>query len=331
MKKIFILISLLILTITSHAQNPNLGTSGAQFLQIPVDARSSGMGGAVVGLTNDASSVFWNPAGLGGVKSVMASFSYINWFDLFDLNAASVAYNTGEAGIFAASIIVFSTGKMEITTEQEPNGTGRFFDAEDISLALSYARFLTDKFSLGLSVKYISQRIWNEVADGIAFDIGTQYRLDFQNLTIAMSMTNFGGDMQYDGPDLDVITAQDDEFPLSRLTPGRLKTDTYPLPLNFQVGIGFDIYQGSFIKVRGAIDAVHPNDNVERIHFGTEFSFFDRFFLRAGYRVNYDDEDFTFGVGANVPFSGSAVYFDYAYAIYDILPSVHRVSFGVSF
>lgn len=330
MKKIITLI-IISLPVILFSQNANLGTSGAQFLQIPLGARASGMGGAIIGLTNDASSVFWNPAGISNVRSFDAHFSYANWFNLFDLNAAAVAFNAGDAGVFGAQMIVFSTGKMEITTVEEPNGTGRFFDAQDIALGVSYARFLTDRFSVGLTTKYIYQRIWNEVADGFAFDIGTQYRLDFQNLTIAMSMQNFGGDLQFDGPDLDITNSQDENYPNSRLTPGRLKTDTYPLPLNFQVGIGFDIYQADFIKISGDIDAVHPNDNKERLHFGTEFSFFDRLFLRGGYRYNYDDEDFTLGAGVNIPFSGSLVYFDYAYSIYDILPSVHRVSLNLSF
>ncbi len=329
MKK-FLLFVLLMVT-CSFAQNPNLGTSGAQFLQIPVGARASALGGAVVGLTDDASSVFWNPAGLAKVKSFQAHFSYMNWFDLFDFNALSIAFNTGDAGVFAASMIVFNTGKMEITTEEEPNGTGRFFDAQDLSVGASYSRFLTDRFSVGVTVKYVYQRIWNEVADGFAFDIGTQYRLDFQNLTIAMSMSNFGGDLQYDGPDLNIVYDKNTNYPLSRLTPAKLQTNGYPLPLNFQVGIGFDIYQAEFFKIRGGIDAMHPNDNNERLLFGTEFSFFDRLFLRGGYKYNYDDEDFTFGAGVNLPVSSAAVYFDYAYSVYDILPSVHRISLGLWF
>ena len=40
------------------AQNPNLGTSGAQFLQLPVGARSEAMGGAMVGLADDASAIY---------------------------------------------------------------------------------------------------------------------------------------------------------------------------------------------------------------------------------------------------------------------------------
>jgi hypothetical protein len=329
MKRVLFLV--LAFSIICKAQNPNLGTSGAQFLQIPVGAKNTAMGGAATALTNDASSVFWNPAGLVNIKNVRAHFSYLRWFNMFDLNAASVAYNMGDAGVIGAGLISFTTGKMEITTEEDPDGTGRYFDAADLAVGLTYSKFLTDRFSVGITAKYVSQRIWNETAEGIAFDIGTQYRLDFQNLTIAMTMSNFGSDMQFDGPDLDITYDKDTDYPLSRLTPARLETETYPLPLNFQVGIGFDIYTAQFIKIKGAVDAVHPNDNSERLHFGTEFSFFDRLFLRGGYKYNYDDEDFTFGAGADIPFSGSFINFDYAYSMYDILPGVHRVSVEISF
>ena len=289
------------------------------------------MGCAIVALTDDASAIFWNPSGIAKIKNVQAHFSYMNWFDLFDFNAASIVYNAGDIGTFGASMILFTTGKMEITTEQEPNGTGRYFDAGDIALGLSYARFLTDRFNVGLTVKYINQRIWNETASGIAFDIGTQYRLDFQNFTIAMCMTNFGSDMKFEGPDLDFTYRKDDKYPISRLVPSSLNTEEYPLPLYFQVGIGFDVFEYDFIKMRSGIDVSHPNDNRERAHFGAEFSFFDRFYVRGGYKYNYDDQDFAFGAGANVPLGDTAVYFDYAYSVYDILPSVHRISVNLSF
>lgn len=331
MKKILTLILFVICFGEFFAQNPNLGTAGAQFLQIPVGARSEAMGGAVVGLADDASSIFWNPAGIVKVKNVQAHFSYMNWFDLFDFNAASIIYNAGDLGTFGASMVLLTTDEMEITTEEEPNGTGRFFDAGDLALGISYAKYLTDRFNVGITIKFINQQIWNESASGFAFDIGTQYKLDFQNLTIAMCMTNFGADMKFDGPDLDFTYRKDDNFPLSRLVPSRLSTDEYPLPLNFQVGIGFDVFEYDILKMRGAIDVTHPNDNAERAHFGTEFSFYDRFYVRAGYKYNYDDQDFTFGAGANVPLGSSAVYFDYAFSVYDILPSVHRISVNLSF
>lgn len=329
MKKFFIIIILIQLSLL--AQNPNLGTSGAQFLQIPIGARGAALGGAFTGLTDDATSVFWNPAGITNLNSNAVHFSYLRWFEMFDLNAASFIYNGNDAGIFAASLVIFSMDKMEITTETKPNGTGQYFDAQDLAMGLTYARKLTDQFSVGVTVKYIYQRIWNEVADGIAFDIGTQYKLDFQNLTIAMSMTNFGPDLQFDGEDLNVTHDVNSTLPLNRLTPARLATEPYSLPLNFEVGIGMDVFTEDFVKMRIGIDAVHPNDNKERVNFGTEFSFFDRLFIRGGYKYNYDDEDLTFGAGANLPFSGTVIKFDYSYSVYDILPSVHRISLGLTF
>jgi hypothetical protein len=79
------------------------------------------------------------------------------------------------------------------------------------------------------------------------------------------------------------------------------------------------------------IDAVHPNDNKERINIGTELAFYNRIFLRSGYRYNYDDEGLTLGVGANLPFSQSRVAFDYSYSVYDLLPNVHRITVGLDF
>jgi hypothetical protein len=331
MKKFLPFIFSLVLIVTANAQNPNLGTGGAQFLQIPVGARAEAMAGAVIGYIDDASSVFWNPAGMVKVKNVEVFFSYMDWFTLFDHSAASIVYNIEDIGAFGASLIIFNTREMEITTELEPNGTGRFFDAGDMAIGLSYAKYLTDRFSVGLTAKYIYQQIWNETATGFAFDIGTQYRLDFQNLTIAMSMSNFGGDLRFDGPDLDINYNREDIYPLSRIVPGRLQTEDYPLPLQFQVGIGFDVFEADFVKMRGDIDATHPNDNNERVLFGTEFSFFDRFFVRGGYKYNFDDQKFAFGAGANVPVGSSAVYFDYAYSVYDLLPGVHRISVKLRF
>jgi hypothetical protein len=330
MKKTCILIYSFIFSTLLFAQNPNLGTSGAQFLKIPLGANESGMAGAVVALTNDASSVFWNPAGIAKIQGVNLHFSYMKWFDLFNMNAAAIAYNLGDMGVIGASVISFSTGQIEITTEQSPNGTGQYYNAQDIAIGVTYARYLTTEFNVGVTVKYVNQGIWHENAAGFAFDIGTQYALDFQNLTIAMSMTNFGANLQFEGEDLETRKQYDPNFPLSRLAPADLRTTSYPLPLNFQVGMGFDIYKSDFIKIIGGIDAVHPNDNKERVQFGTQISAFDRFFIRGGYIFNHDTQNFSLGAGANVPSGNTLIQFDYSYSNYNILPVVHRISMGLN-
>jgi len=328
MKKIFLFCSILSI---AAAQNPNLGASGAKFLNIPMGARAAAMGGAVISSTNDASSVFWNPSGIMGVTESSVHFSTVNLYSQYDLSAASIVHNFGDAGALAASYVSLAMKKTEITTELEPNGTGRFFDAQDIALGLTYARSLTLEFSVGITAKYVNQRIWNEVADGIAFDIGTQYKIDYNNLVIAMSMTTFGGDLQFDGEDLNITSLRNNNYPISRLAPGRLETSQYPLPLHFQVGVGMDIINDDFVKMRGEIDATHPNDYDERINIGTEINFVDRFFVRGGYRYNYDDENITAGAGFNFQLGNSIVRFDYAYANFELLPDLHRYSIEIDF
>ena len=332
MKKnlIYILLTIL-MVIPVWAQNPNLGTSGAQFLKIPVGAGAAALGGAFTGVADDASAIFWNPAGIANVSGSSAHFSYMRWFDMFDFSAVSFAQNFGDIGAFGIGLLVFSTDRMEITTENDPNGTGRYFDAQDLAISITYSRYLTNNFRFGISLKYINQRIWNETANGLAFDIGTQYVVtEFQNMTLAMSMTNFGPDMNMAGPDLNV-KYDADQYLQNRLLPTTLETEDYSLPLSFQFGVAFDVFDSRFVKMRGSVDAVHPNDNDERLQFGIETAIFDRLYLRGGYKLKHDDEDINFGAGIRSFLGTYLIKIDYAYSFYDILPDVQFISIGLEF
>jgi long-subunit fatty acid transport protein len=200
----------------------------------------------------------------------------------------------------------------------------------DMAVSIAYARRLTDAFNVGLTAKYVHQQIWNETANGFAFDVGTQYRLPFKNFVIAMTMSNFGPDMKMAGPDLNVKYDADDYLP-NRLVPTNLETESYPLPLNFDFGVSMDVFNSRYLDVRAGVDAVHPNDNDEQIRVGSEISVFDRLYLRGGYRYNSDDEMFNCGVGINVFVAGTLIHADYAFSSYDLLPNVNRVSVGIEF
>ncbi len=63
-----------------------------------------------------------------------------------------------------------------VRTVDQPEGTGEFFSAGDIAVGLSYARNLTDRFSIGFSAKYIQETIWHESASAIAIDAGTTFQ-----------------------------------------------------------------------------------------------------------------------------------------------------------
>lgn len=314
----------------TQAQNPNLGTAGAQFLKIPIGARSAALGGAVTGMSSDATALFWNPAGIVKNHTHSIHVSHIPWMTYFDINAIAYTLNLeefGSLGFYARSL---SMEKMEITTEIEPDGTGEYFDSQDLELGMSYARQIIDQFSFGITTKYIRQRIWNETASGLAFDIGTLYSLEFQNASIAMALRNFGPDLKMDGPDLLVFYDGAEEYD-NRLIPSNMNTQAYPLPLIFQFGFGMDMINAPFFHSRLDVDIIHFNDNDEQILVGLETAIAQRFMLRGGYRFNQSEGQPSLGVGLHQRIDKMVLKLDYAFVLHEHLGDTRFLSMDIIF
>jgi hypothetical protein len=314
-----------------YAQNPNLGTSGAQFLKIPVGARAAALGGSFTAFGDDASAIFWNPAGIVGVQGGALTASYAEWWAGSRLNHAAYIQSFGEVGSFGLSFTSMTMDKVEVTTEDQPEGTGQYFDAQDLMLGLTYARRLTDNFRIGITAKYVRERIWNESASGLAVDIGTQYRIGYRDLRLGMSVTNFGGDLTFDGRDLGVKYDVTPSTATERLLPAQLQSEEYPLPLHFQVGLALSPYISDDFSVLLATDVIHPNDNKELVTAGIEVTIVRAVYLRGGYRFGDDTARGSAGVGVSVPAGDVRIGFDYAFVAYAYLPSVQRFSIGLDF
>ncbi|NQV51372.1 MAG: PorV/PorQ family protein [Candidatus Marinimicrobia bacterium] len=323
------LFTLIFATLVS-GQNPNLGSAAAQFLKIPVGARSAALGGAMTGMSTDATALFWNPAGIAQDHSHSVHFSQVPWMTYFNLTAVGYTLNLHDLGTLGFHAVGLGMEKMEITTELQPDGTGQFFDSQDIVIGASYARKLTDRFSMGFTTKYVYQRIWNETASGIAFDVGTHYSIDFLNTAIAMSMRNFGADLQFEGPDLLIVHDDNDLFP-NRLLQASKQTEKYPLPLSFQFGLSSDLIHSTFFNARLGIDAVHLNDENEQIRIGLEGSVVQRFFLRGGYQFNNDVDAGSLGVGLQQRIDNTIIKLDYAYVLHKHLEDNRFLSLSLVF
>jgi len=310
------------------AEFTKTGTAGAQFLEIGIDSRAIAMGEAFVAVTDGASSIYWNPAGLTKLEKGDLSFTHVEWLADINYDFVSFGIPLGKLGIGGVSVSLLSMGEMEVTTLEDPEGiSGRTFNASDLCMGLSYAKHLTDKFAIGGNVKYVRQSVWNEVANDVAFDIGTLYYTGFKSLRIGMCMSNFGPEMTFSGRDLEVEYERERGDPI----PANLKTDSYPLPLNFRVGVAYDIVDSNNQLLTVALDANHPNDNVERLNLGLEYWYMRKFAARVGYKFNYDEEGLTAGGGCKFGVGAAEVKFDYAYANFGALSDVHRVSMGVGF
>ena len=340
MKKIIPLFVILTLFFTNSCicGFSKVSTAAAQFLKIGVGARAMGMGETFVAVANDASTLYWNPAGLTNIKSASLMVSHSQWFaDIYhDFAAMAIPLNNND--FIGISAIALNTDEQEVTTIDQPDGAGIFYDVSDIAIGISYARALTDRFSTGITAKYIQQNAYNETARSVAIDIGTYLRTGYHGLTIAMCMSNFGGRMKLEGRDLIALVDINDEIDGNYRTDARLKTESWPLPLNFRVGIAMDIMGGvdPFFSSQDnrftlAIDGNHPNDNEERVNVGGEYSWREMLFARVGYKINYDVEKWAFGGGLKFDIGQQKLAIDYAMVDFADLGTVARFSVELMF
>lgn len=312
------------------------GTTAAQFLKIGVGARASAMGGAYVALAGDASALYWNPAGISRLNGNEAILVHTEWLADIDYDFGGVVIQMGGIGTIGVSLTILSMGEMLVRTEKEPEGTGEYFSASDACVALSYGRSLTDRFSIGLNVKYIYQGIYHMNANGVAFDVGTLFTTGFNGMRIGMNIANFGSKMRMAGKDSKVFVDINPDASGSNATlPANLETLSWPLPLVFRVGVAMDPLKTRLHRFTVAVDALHPNDNSERINAGMEYSFREMVSLRGGYQSAWglDAEDgLTFGGGLRYQMAGHfGVKLDYAYADWGRLANAQRLSLGIEF
>ncbi len=333
MKKILILVLVYASVIISQTK---VGSTAAPFLNIGIGPRAIGMGGAFVATANDVTSLYWNPAGASRTESSGAMFNHISWFADIKYNWAGAMLNLGGTGTVGLNIGYLDYGSLEITTLREPEGTGETFNPHDLFLALTYAYNLTDRFSIGANVKYVSQKIWNSTANGLAFDLGVLFLSDIYGLRMAATITNFGADMKIDGKDLLVqhdISGQN--FGNNDQILARLLTDEFPLPLTFRIGLAIDPIDIPNHKFTVGVDALHPSDNAEMLNAGIEYTVFNTLSLRAGYKsifLDNSEEGLTFGFGIMYDFTPTlGVTIDYAYQDFGILKNTQQFSVGIRF
>ena len=340
MKKIF-LIFILLAALFFMPPNGNsvtkVGTSAANFLKIGVGARGIAMGGAYVSLANDASAMFWNPAGISLIQGGEAFFNHNEWIAGINFDYAGVVFAIPNVGSFGMNATFLTMSEMERTTEFYPEGTGQMFSAGSFALGATFARSLTDRFSIGFNFKYINEHILNSSASGFAIDIGTLFITQFRGLRIGANISNFGTKMQMSGRD---ILVQHDVDPLRDGNNDRinanLETDKFDLPLSLRFGISYDLLQDiANNQLWLSVDAVHPNDNVESLNIGGEYVFANIFSLRGGYasiRSQETEKGLTFGAGLKYKFMGRVLAkIDYAYESFGRFNNLQKISLAIGF
>ena len=293
------------------------GTAGVEFLKIGVGARASAMGESFIAVANDASALYWNPAGISQFTDNQVIFSHTAWLVDLQHEFLGAVYHVSADDAVGLSITTLHTEDMPVTTELQPMGDGTYFHYGDVAVGLTYSRKLTSQFSFGGTVRYYEETLDVLKMRGTVIDFGTYYWTGLGSLRFSAVVSNFGNQISPSG-NVSMI----DGSTISQF-------QQFSPPTMFRFGFAFEPYQDEKNSVTTSAQLNHPNDNSENVSLGAEYQYMKTFFVRGGYKMNVDEEAFSFGVGFAASLDLLSLSLDYGYAPFKNLGGVHRISLFV--
>ena len=337
MKAFTVYLSVLLLAgVAAAGDIARKGTSGADQLLIPVGARSIGVGGAFLANSIGVESIYYNPAGLAGVKRTEVMFSYMNYIADINVSYFSAGFNIGDVGSFGLSFKTIEAGDIPVTTVENPDGTGANFAPSFFTAGLTYSKQVTDILRAGGTVKFVNESILATSARGIALDFGVQYRFA-GNLALGVAVKNLGSNMKYSGQDLQVRTDVPGATPT---TPGTGLFE--PVVESFQLPSYFEMSTTYEFKMSGQnalmVGSTYRSNNAleDEWMFGAEFQFSKYFALRGGHDLFVQNRastqyDWTFGGGFAYTLEAFSVNVDYAYRAVDTFKGNNIIAVRLGF
>ncbi|MDX9758129.1 MAG: PorV/PorQ family protein [Bacteroidota bacterium] len=290
------------------------GISSLQFLKIGGASRAAAMAESFIAVADDASALQYNPAGMVQFDGHEAIFTHTGWLVDLQHEFVGAVYRIDEDDAVGVSFTSLHTDDMEIRTETQPFGTGRYFSYGDIAVGLSFARRLTSQFSFGATVRYVEETIDVLKTRALMVDLGTYYWTGLGTTRFSVAVSNFGNNVSPEGT-LDLPRGE-----------ARNTFQEFSPPTTFRIGFAFEPIEDETNRLTTSIQLNHPNDNSENVAVGVEYAWNSLFFVRAGYKLNVDEEGLTAGAGINAPLSVARLGVDYAFADFDRLGAVHRIT-----
>lgn len=161
MKKKFFILTLLFLA-TGSISYAQVGITSVPFLQIEPDSRAAGMGNTGVALADNASAVFWNPAGLAFQRGNQVSITHSQWLPKFNADLfydyLVGKYHVKDVGTFGAHITYLNLGE-QLRTDDMGNNLGRF-NSYEFSIGVSYGYQINENWGLGTGIRYIRSSLF---------------------------------------------------------------------------------------------------------------------------------------------------------------------------
>ena len=293
--------SLLAMTTALSVGFAQTGTTGLSFLKLGVGARALGMGEAYSAIAADPSATFYNPAALSLSSAPQLLLMHKEWIQgtRTEFIGATTRMHDVSLGVSANA-----TGVNDLELRTTPGPALGTFDARNTSIGISAAFAIDSSISVGVTAKYLYEKIYVYAASGYALDVGGLYTTPW-NITIALSLNNLGSVNELDK-----------------------ESSALPTLIRFGSAYVHDIPDLDGVFTVSSDVVAFTAEKKTHVHLGAEFNFKNTFALRAGYQSGYAAKSFSAGAGIRY----DIVNFDYAFVPFrENLGTTNTFSIGVHF
>jgi hypothetical protein len=284
-----------ILALPAFAGNPErMGQAGASQLLINPYARNSGMVGSNSARVRGLEAQYLNIAGTAYTRKTEIMFNRTNWLQgtgIF-INSFGLTQGVGETGTLGFGVVAIDAGKIEITTEEQPEGGLGTFNPTFYNLGLSYAKMFSDNIFGGVNLKLLSEQIPNVSARGLAVDAGIQYHSGkYDQIHIGIALKNWGPKMHYAGDGLSrqvQVTSIGNTYEMSVNN----RSAAFELPAQVNIGLSYDFFltgdsTGVSKAHRLSLNGTYTSNSFTYDNglFGLEYSWKEMLMVRGGLLV----------------------------------------------
>ncbi|MFI5052628.1 MAG: PorV/PorQ family protein, partial [Acidimicrobiales bacterium] len=259
--------------------NTAYGTTSAEFLLIAPTARGAALGEAFAALTTDISSLYYNPAGLSQMSRPELNASTTSYVASTHYSWVGLAFPFGGgARALGFSVGSFGFSDQPVYTVDDPTGSsGQVYSVAETYVGMTYSQQFSDRFAAGITGKFINDQLGGVTGSAFAVDFGTTFHANIggRGIRAAFTIQNLGTNITHTGQALSVTVnrtppAGQSDQPQAPVN-AALTAKDWPLPVQFRIGLAYDVFATSLSRFSLMGQFTQPNNNEPTFGFGGEY------------------------------------------------------------
>lgn len=227
------------------------------FLRLPVSAHVAALGGDNVTIDDDDPTlIFHNPALICNTADKSINLNFITYMEGAKTASASFVKAWGERATWGVCAQYMNYGSMkEMTPDNIELGD---FSAKDIAVAGTFAYLLSNRWSGGVTLRFVSSSIAGYNSIGIASDLGLNYFDEERGWSISAVAKNLGGQVkayqdEYEKIPLDLLIGVSKRLNAApiRFSATFSRLNRWDTSFIQHVALGVDVFIGENIYIAG--------------------------------------------------------------------------------